>query len=780
MEDTSTNQIIYLDYNATTYIHEEVAKDMQPYLSTLFGNPSSSHIFGVKTKQAVHKARQQVSTMLGCSPSEVIFTSGGSESNNYSIKGVAYHYMHNHPGEQFEIVTSIIEHPSVLEVFKYLEKTYKNIITVKYLPVNNEGIINMTEAKKLITNKCIFISIMHANNETGSLQPISEISSYAKSINPNIIMHTDASQSVGKVPVNVNDLKVDLLTICSHKFYGPKGIGALYIKQGIEKRMEKIIHGANHESNLRAGTENVLEIVGIGSACELVSKELKNRIKHFKKTRNILYKALIENNPNIILHGPSINVDDDLDKEEQRLSNTLYISFPNIKANLILDLLSDKIACSSGAACHSDEVKMSYVLSAMNVQPEVAMGTLRISTGLRLTETDAELSAKYINNVVNDLYSNNNNNNINTVQCRLTKNTHGMGCGCKLSPKLLNNILNSLPKMKCIETNPNIIVSNSTNDDACVYSLSQIETNKTNLISTIDFLTPICDNPFDYGEITCANALSDIYAMGGEPINALSIVAFPIERLSLDILKQILTGVLTKADEANCPILGGHSIEDNEPKIGLSVNGICNVDHVWKNSTPEIDDVIILTKPIGVGVIMTGVKRDYVHESKDKCVKDAIDSMKMLNKYHVSVIKEIETQKGKVVNACTDVTGFGLVGHLVECIANSKELSIEIELSKVKFFDKSKEMVEMNIYSNAAENNLNYYSNKCKYSEDVARVEKILMNDPQTSGGLVLFVNKEKVDDVVKEFEDKKLQDWVIGRTVKNEIEGESIVKVIK
>ena len=230
MEESSNNQIIYLDYNATTYIHEEVAKDMQPYLSTLFGNPSSSHIFGVKTKQAVQKARKQVANMIGCSSSEIIFTSGGSESNNYSIKGVAYHYMHNHPNEQFEIVISIIEHPSVLEVFKYLEKIHKDTITVKYLPVNNEGIIDMNEAKKLITSKCIFISIMHANNETGSLQPISEISSYAKTINPNIIMHTDASQSVGKVPVNVNDLKVDLLTMCSHKFYGPKGIGALYIK----------------------------------------------------------------------------------------------------------------------------------------------------------------------------------------------------------------------------------------------------------------------------------------------------------------------------------------------------------------------------------------------------------------------------------------------------------------------------------------------------------------------------------------------------------------------
>ena len=179
--------------------------------------------------------------------------------------------------------------------------------------------------KKKITPKCALISVMHANNETGSVQPIKEISDYARFINPNVIIHTDSSQSVGKIKVDVNDLGVDLLTICSHKFYGPKGIGCLYIKQGIENRMEKIIHGANHEHNLRAGTENVLEIVGIGSAAELVTKELNERMIHFKKTRNIIYRILKTNTPNLILHGPSIDLDEDITKnQEKRLSNTLY------------------------------------------------------------------------------------------------------------------------------------------------------------------------------------------------------------------------------------------------------------------------------------------------------------------------------------------------------------------------------------------------------------------------------------------------------------------------
>ena len=775
----SSDDIIYLDYNATTYIHEKVAKEMQPYLSTYFGNPSSSHIFGIKTKTAVQKSREQIAHMVGCSSSELIFTSGGSESNNYSIKGVVYHHIHTHPKDPFEIMTSQIEHPSVLEVFKYIEDVYGSLVKVTYLPVNEEGIVDIEEFKQKMSPKCILISVMHANNETGSVQPIKEISTYAKSINPNVIIHSDASQSVGKIKVDVNELGVDLLTICSHKFYGPKGIGTLFIRQGTENQMEKIIHGANHEHNLRAGTENVLEIVGIGEAAELVSKELDERMIHFKKTRNIIYKILKENTPNLILHGPSIDIDEDITKQnEKRLSNTLYVSFPNLEANLILDLLSNKIACSAGAACHSDEVKMSYVLTAMNVAPSVAMGTLRISTGIMLTEKQAEEAANYIAKTVNDLYKSKEDtkeeNHIQDYQCRLTKNTHGMGCGCKISPKVLNKLLSSLPKMKSL-SNPNIIVSNDTNDDACVYKLPNTK-DKQNLISTLDFLTPICDSPYDYGAIACANAISDIYAMGGEPINALTIVAFPIQRLSIDILKQILIGAADKADEAGVPILGGHSIEDNEPKFGLSVNGLCDPDFVWKNATIETDDVIVITKSIGVGTIMTGVKRDFVNEKNDKCVKDAIESMKSLNKYHAEALRELEKKNGKIVNACTDITGFGLIGHLLECLGNSG-LSIEVDYSKVNFIERAKEMIDMNIVPGGAENNFNFSKEKCEYDSKLSMSEKLLINDPQTSGGLLFFINKEKIELVKTTFDDKQLKYYIIGKTYKDT---KSQIKVIK
>ncbi|RLD83286.1 MAG: bifunctional IscS subfamily cysteine desulfurase/selenide, water dikinase SelD, partial [Bacteroidetes bacterium] len=235
---------IYLDYNATTPIDPEVAKAMQPYLTEYFGNPSSIHEYGLITKKAVEKARKQIAELINCSPSEVIFTSGGTESNNYSIKGSAYYLKDkgNH------IITSSVEHPAVMEVCAYLEI---NGFEVTYLPVDEYGMVDLDVLEKAIRSTTILISIMHANNEIGTLQPITEIGKIAKKYN--IRMHTDAAQSIGKVKVDVQEMGVHLLSIAGHKLYAPKGIGALYIKQGT--KLEKLMHGANHEQNLRAGTE---------------------------------------------------------------------------------------------------------------------------------------------------------------------------------------------------------------------------------------------------------------------------------------------------------------------------------------------------------------------------------------------------------------------------------------------------------------------------------------------------------------------------------------------
>jgi len=256
---------IYLDYNATTPVDHEVAAAMQPYLSDYFGNPSSSHSYGFETRKAVKSARSQIALLLNCHSDKIVFTSGGTESNNYAIKGTAYKLRNkgNH------IITSTIEHPAVLEVCSYLEKEG---FRITYVPVNTAGMIDLEQLEKSITKDTILITVMHANNETGTIQPVSLISKMARL--RNIIFHTDAAQTVGKINTDIQQLGVDLLSIAGHKFYGHKGIGALYIRSGIEP--EKLIHDTDHGKNRRAGTENVMEIVELGKACEIAKRDLRN------------------------------------------------------------------------------------------------------------------------------------------------------------------------------------------------------------------------------------------------------------------------------------------------------------------------------------------------------------------------------------------------------------------------------------------------------------------------------------------------------------------------
>jgi len=357
---------VYLDYNATTPIDSEVAEAMHPYLFEHFGNPSSSHWYGIQTKRAVEKARRQVADLLHCSPEEVVFTSGGSESNNYAIKGTAF--ANREKGNH--IITSAIEHPAVLKVCTYLaEKGFQ----ITYLPVDEFCLVKPRELQESITPHTILISIMHANNEVGTIQPIAEIAQIAKE--HGIVFHTDAAQSVGKIPTRVDELEVDLLTIAGHKLYAPKGIGALYVRGGI--RLEKLIHGADHEQDLRAGTENVLEIVGLGQACEIANRDLEKNMGHMQKMRDLLYAGLRQQWGEIRLNG----------HPEKRLPNTLSVCFKSIEANTLLAEI-ESVAASAGAACHSDSVRLSSVLEAMQVDLEYAMGTVRFSTGKMTTEEE--------------------------------------------------------------------------------------------------------------------------------------------------------------------------------------------------------------------------------------------------------------------------------------------------------------------------------------------------------------------------------------------------------
>jgi len=374
---------IYLDYNATTPIDPEVAAAMQPYLVEYFGNPSSSHWYGQHTKRAVETARQQVADLLQCDPEEIIFTSGGSESNNHALKGVAW----AHRGRGRHIITTAIEHPAVTEVCAYLETQG---FQVTYLPVDTNGLLDLRSLEAAIRPETILITIMHANNEVGTIQPIAEVTRLAKQYG--IIVHTDAAQSVGKIPTQVDDLGVHLLSIAGHKVYAPKGVGALYIRRGTH--VEKLMHGADHERHFRAGTENVLEIVGLGKACELAQQHLAINMAHMQKMRDRLAAGLQQRVPGIKVNG----------HPEYRLPNTLSVSFSHLQAPRLLAAMTE-IAASSGAACHSDAVEVSAVLTAMQVPLDYARGTIRFSTGRMTTAEEIDRALDLVTAAVHDLRS---------------------------------------------------------------------------------------------------------------------------------------------------------------------------------------------------------------------------------------------------------------------------------------------------------------------------------------------------------------------------------------
>lgn len=369
---------VYLDYNATTPIDPRVAEAMLPFIQQHFGNPSSSHYYGVTARKAVDRAREQVAAMLRCSPEEIIFTSGGTESNNHAIKGVAHAYRDkgNH------IITSAVEHPAVTEVCRYLAEKGFAVTTV---PVDDHGLVDPREVERAITPQTILITIMHANNEVGAIEPLEEIAAIAH--RRGILVHTDAAQSIGKIPVEVDRLEVDLLSIAGHKLYAPKGVGALYVRQGIE--LEKLLHGANHEMNRRAGTENVIQIVGLGEACEIIRQNQAAYEKQMRKVRDSFEAALREKLSDVRLNGPP----------ERRLPNTSNLSFKGIEANAVLAELQN-VAASAGAACHSDHVAVSSVLKAMRVPLEYAMGAIRFSVGRFTTEQEIDKAVDEIVRVV--------------------------------------------------------------------------------------------------------------------------------------------------------------------------------------------------------------------------------------------------------------------------------------------------------------------------------------------------------------------------------------------
>lgn len=349
---------IYLDYNASTPLDPRVAAAMRPFLEAGYGNPSSAHWAGTPARAAVEHARAQVAGLLGCAPDEVVFTSGGSEANNLALKGVFF--ARRERGDH--IITTAVEHPAILEPCRFLERLGAR---VTYLPVDRTGRINLDDVRKALTPRTILVSVMHANNEVGTIQPIAEIGRIARS--RRVLLHTDAAQSTGKIPIDVDRLGVDLLSIAGHKLYAPKGVGALYVRRGV--RLEPLVHGADHEGGRRAGTESALLLAGLGQACAL-ARDLAS-LEETRWLRDAFWAALRSHfGDRVVLNG----------HPEDRLPNTLNVSFVGRVGAEILARL-DGVAASIGAACHADRIELSPVLAAMGVSPEVGMGAIRFSLG---------------------------------------------------------------------------------------------------------------------------------------------------------------------------------------------------------------------------------------------------------------------------------------------------------------------------------------------------------------------------------------------------------------
>ncbi len=358
---------IYLDFNASTPIAPEVADAMRPYLTEHFGNPSSCHWAGASAKEAVERARTEVAGLLGCAPSEIIFTSGGSESNNFAIKGTYF----GNCRDNGHIVTTQVEHPAVLSPCRFLEQLG---VDITYLPVDRYGLVDPDDVRRAITPKTILVTVMHANNEVGTIQPIKEISRVVRE--KDVLFHTDAAQSVGKIETCVDDLGVDLLSVAGHKLYAPKGVGVLYIRKGTV--IEPLVHGAGHELGHRAGTENVLLDVGLGAACRIAHPWLG--MPNVLWLRNRLWERLHASlGERIVLNG----------HPDLRLPNTLNVSFRGIAGAELLAAF-DGVAASTGSACHEGKVSLSPVLKAMGVAPEDGMGAVRFSLGRTTTEKEID------------------------------------------------------------------------------------------------------------------------------------------------------------------------------------------------------------------------------------------------------------------------------------------------------------------------------------------------------------------------------------------------------
>lgn len=373
--------MIYLDNAASTQVHEKVVDEMLPYFKEQFGNPSSIHKYGRLASMAVQNARKRIAALVNAEPKEILLTSGGTESNNTALYGIAHRSKGKH------VITSSIEHDAILEPCKLLEK---DGFQVTHLPVDKHGLVSLDNVKSAISPDTCLISIMFANNEVGTIQPIKEICKLAHE--KNIPMHTDAVQAIGKTPIDVKDLGVDLLSISSHKINGPKGVGALYIKNGT--KLDPLILGGGQENGLRSGTENVPNIVGFGKACQIVKENMEQNEQHFRKLGTKLTSRILQEIPHVTFNG----------HPEKRIPNNTHFTFLGVSGeDLIIKLDENGIAASTGSACSVRIQKASHVLKAMGFSHEQISGSLRLTIGTSNTEKEIDDTVEILKKVVNEL-----------------------------------------------------------------------------------------------------------------------------------------------------------------------------------------------------------------------------------------------------------------------------------------------------------------------------------------------------------------------------------------
>ncbi len=696
---------VYLDYNATTPVDSTVLEAMLPYLRDSFGNPSSAHVFGAEARRAVEAARADTAALLGARPEEIVFTGGGTESDNLALEGVA------RAGGRAggHIVASSVEHPAVLEALRALER---HGFATTLLAVDAYGMVDPGELERVLRHDTFLLSVMHANNEVGTIQPLRELARIAH--RHGIVVHTDAAQSVGKIPVDVGELGVDLLTVAGHKLYAPKGVGALYIRSGL--RLERIVHGAGHERGLRPGTENVPYIVGLGAACRLAASTMGERSGRAARLRDRLQELLLATVPGMRVNG----------HPEFRLPNTLSVGFRGIDAGTLLASLPE-LAASAGAACHADSVTVSPTLAAMGVPVEYAMGTVRFSTGAGLSRADVERAAALVRDAVERLRPDAHaaQAKADSGEVRLTRFTHGLGCACKIGPRILAGILADLP----VPTDPDVLVGVETSDDAAVYRLDGVR----GIVQTVDFFTPIVDDPYHFGAIAAANALSDIYAMGGTPLFALNIVCFPTARLPIDVLRTILRGASDKAAEAGIPILGGHSVDDIEPKFGMCVTGRIDPDRILTNAKARPGDALVLTKPLGLGIVSTALKRGVAPES---AVARATAVMERLNRRAAELMARFDA------SAATDVTGFGFLGHL-RGMCRASGVDMVVRSGEVPVLEEAAALAAAGMLSGGGRENEALVGDTVLWDDGVPDILRAILCDPQTSGGLLVAIARD-------------------------------------